>query len=71
MRMSRLVDGLARTSRLASGPCMRSPTPPRCRARCSPSRSLERNNVGADGARALAEALKANTTLTDLSYVSK
>ena len=28
MRISRLVDGLARRSRLASGPCMRSPTPP-------------------------------------------
>ena len=64
------MDGFARTSRLASGPCMRSPTPPGCRARCSPSRSLQGNNVGDDGARALAEALKANTTLTSLEYVS-
>jgi hypothetical protein len=29
------------------------------------------NNVGDDGARALAEALKANTTPTGLKYVSK
>ncbi len=34
------------------------------------SRSVWKNNVGADGARALAEALKANTTLTSLKYVS-
>ncbi len=66
MRISRLVGGLAGTSRLASGPCMRSPAPPLCRARSSPSCSLAYNNVGADGARALAEALKANTTLTAL-----
>ncbi len=70
MRFSRLVDGLARTSRLANGPCMRSPTPPWCRAYFSSSCSLGVNEVGADGASALAEALKANTTLTTLGYVS-
>ncbi len=36
----------------------------------SPSRSLHDNNVGDDGACALAEALKANATLTKLKYVS-
>ncbi len=69
MRISRLVDGLARTSRLASGHCMRSPTPP-CRARFLPSHSLGLNEVCDYGTRALAEALMANVTLTTLMYVS-